>query len=126
MLKKLCLIVPLIISPTVFAGNAYSGKDYCQIKKEKILQQMEYAKQYNNMNRLAGLERALSNVEAHCTNGNYRANAEQKVADKERKVAKRQAELEKARVSGKAEKIAKKERKLREAEIELDEALGRL
>lgn len=126
MLKKICLVATLIISPAALAGNSYDGKDYCAIKKEKIQQQIEYAKQYNNPNRVAGLERALSNVEAHCTNGGYRTSSENRVTQKERKVAERKAELEEARATGRSDKIAKKERKLREAESELDEALSRL
>lgn len=115
MFKKIALILPLVVSPAVMAGNSYEGKDHCQIKKEKIAEQIEYAKKYNNPHRLAGLERALRNVEANCTNGSYRADLEEKVANKERKVAERRAELAKAESTGKQKKIAQKTRKLEEA-----------
>ena len=126
MLKRTCLIATMIISPAVLAGNSTSGKDYCAIKKEKIQQQIEYAKQYNNPHRVAGLQRALSNVETYCTNEGYRADNEERIAKKERKVAEREAELREAKASGRSDKIAKKQRKLREAESELEEALERL
>ncbi|WP_347254614.1 DUF1090 domain-containing protein [Leminorella grimontii] len=127
MFKKFILILPLMASSAaVVAGSHYEGKDHCQIKKEKIAQQMEYARQYNNPYRLAGLERAMRNVEAHCNSGEYRVNQEEKVANKERKVAERRAELAEAQASGKPEKVANKTRKLKEAEAELDEALSLL
>ncbi|QBH96568.1 DUF1090 domain-containing protein [Limnobaculum zhutongyuii] len=126
MFKKICLIVPLIISPAVFAAESNAGKDYCAIKEEKINQQIEYAKKYNNPHRLAGLERALSNVKAHCSNNGYIADAESKIADKERKVEKRRQELAEAKATGKSDKISKKQKKLQKAEAELDEALNAL
>ncbi|AWH87520.1 DUF1090 domain-containing protein [Limnobaculum parvum] len=126
MFKKICLIVPLVISPAIFAAESNTGKDYCAIKEEKINQQIEYAKKDNNPNRLEGLERALSHVKAHCSNKDYVADTERKIADKARKVEECRQELAEAKATGKSDKISKKQKKLQEAEAELDEALNSL
>lgn len=130
MLKIILLITGLTISPFLFSSDQYYGKDYCEIKKQRILTQLEYARQYGNSHRAMGLNRALSNIENHCKSsgdyhGDYSYSFDKKISDKKRKVAKRKAELDEARAIGRPDKIAKKVRKLAEAQYELDEVLAR-
>lgn len=100
------------------AGN-YGG---CEYKRRHLEHQLEYAQAYNNIHRMAGLQRALRHIDEYCTDSRLSEQKDRKVAEKQRKVAKRQYELEQARISGKSEKIADRQTKLAEAREELTEA----
>lgn len=54
------------ISMLSIPAFAYDEKT-CQIKKQKIQEQLVYAKKHNNSYRVRGLERALANVDRKCT-----------------------------------------------------------
>lgn len=41
----------------------------CAIKEQKIRTQLEYATRYGNTHRIAGLNRALTNVQTYCYDG---------------------------------------------------------
>ena len=63
MLKKIVLSVSMFaFSVNAFAYDAKS----CQIKKAKLTEQLQYAKKYNNTNRINGLKHALANLEQKC------------------------------------------------------------
>lgn len=57
----------LITSLSLFSIQAFAY-DYtsCQIKKEKLQQQIAYAKKHNNAHRVKGLEKALARVGQQC------------------------------------------------------------
>ncbi|TCM71058.1 uncharacterized protein DUF1090 [Acinetobacter calcoaceticus] len=57
----------LLLSVSLFSVQcfAYDAKS-CQIKKQKLQQQLEYAKKYNNSYRVRGLERAIADVDRKC------------------------------------------------------------
>ena len=57
----------LITSISLISFQAFA-LDYksCQIKKEKLQQQIAYAKKYNNTNRIKGLEKALARIGQQC------------------------------------------------------------
>lgn len=57
--------VIVAISMLSIQAFAYDEKT-CQIKKQKIQQQLVYAKKHNNSYRVRGLERALAKVERKC------------------------------------------------------------
>lgn len=63
MLKKTLLMFSItMISVHSFAYDARS----CQIKKEKLIEQLHYAKKYNNTHRIEGLNRALARLNQQC------------------------------------------------------------
>ena len=63
MLFKSLLITSIsLISFQAFALDYKSNKN----KKEKLQQQIVYAKKYNNTNRIKGLEKALARVGQQC------------------------------------------------------------
>ncbi|EAM8420254.1 DUF1090 domain-containing protein [Salmonella enterica] len=94
----------------------------CEYKRRHLEHQLEYAQAYNNIHRMAGLQRALRHIDEYCTDGRLPEQKDIKVAEKQRKVAKRQQELEQARASGKPRKIADKQKNLDEARDELAKA----
>ncbi|HBP49112.1 DUF1090 domain-containing protein [Pseudomonas sp.] len=98
----------------------------CAAKKQAITLQLEQARAHGNSNQVAGLEKALSEVEAHCTDAGLRKERENKVLEAKHEVSKRQADLDKAMKKGDPEKIDKRKNKLAESRKELQEALDQL
>lgn len=63
MLKWTLLTVTVaLISVQSFAYDAKS----CQIKKEKLVEQLQYAKKYNNTHRIEGLNKAIARLDQDC------------------------------------------------------------
>lgn len=118
-LLKPAFIALSCISTAVIAGDLKGG---CTIKAENIQRQIEYAKAHGNTHRVAGLEKALAEVNAHCTDTGLKSDLNAKVKEKEQKVAERKAELQNAQAKGDQKKIARKRSKVTEAEQELKEA----
>lgn len=125
MTKNTALALALIALPAT-AALADPGLTGCAAKKAEIQQQIDYAKAHDNSYRIAGLEKALAETSAHCTDASLRADREADVRKKEQKVAERQQELAEAKASGRSDKIAKKQEKLERAQQELAEAKAEL
>ena len=69
LLRSLCLVAMSALSIQAFAYDAKT----CEIKKQKIQEQLVYAKKYSNTFRIRGLERALVKVERKCNAAGYSA-----------------------------------------------------
>ncbi|WP_337262683.1 MULTISPECIES: DUF1090 domain-containing protein [unclassified Serratia (in: enterobacteria)] len=115
----LLLAVPLLAYSVFSSATSASG---CAQKAQAIQTQIDKAKQYGNRQRVEGLEKALGEVQNHCTEAGLEAERQQKIAEKQNKVAEREQELQEARQAGKADKVAAKQRKLAEAQAELKAA----
>ncbi len=113
----------LLTSTSIFANTTNNG---CEIKKQKIETQIEYAKKYNNTHQIEGLQRALDNVNTYCTPESLYRDAKKKVAEKQEKVKEREAELLEEKQKNNSDKINKRERKLAEAQNELKAAQDEL
>lgn len=98
----------------------------CAAKKQAISEQIEQARAHGNSDQQAGLEKALSEVTANCTDSSLRKEREQKVLDARHEVNKRTKDLDKAMKRGDSEKINKRKDKLAESKKELQEALDDL
>ena len=98
----------------------------CAAKKQAITVQLEQARAHGNSDQVAGLEKALSEVNAHCTDAGLKKERENKVLEAKHEVSKRQADLDKAMKKGDAENIDKRKTKLAESRKELQEALDQL
>lgn len=98
----------------------------CAAKKQDIINQIEQAKSHGNADQQAGLEKALSEVTANCTDASLKKERENKVLDAKHEVSKRQADLDKAMKKGDPEKINKRKDKLAESRKELQEAVDEL
>ena len=113
------ILAGLLILTPLHSVQAAAG---CEAKRLNIEQQLDYARTNGNKYRIAGLEKALAELNTNCTDEGLRAERESKVKDKEFKLEERRQELSEAQANGRADKGAKKQRKLEEAQIELDEA----
>ncbi|ECD6344325.1 DUF1090 domain-containing protein [Salmonella enterica subsp. enterica serovar Newport] len=98
----------------------------CAVKKQKVENQITYAREHNNTHQISGLQKALREIEEHCTVPQLLKQRQLKIAEKEKKVSERHLELERARKTGNANKIAQKQKKLDRAHEELREAQNTL
>ncbi|MEJ6104146.1 DUF1090 domain-containing protein [Aeromonas salmonicida] len=108
------------MSMLLLAGQAYGSQQVgCKARQQAVADQLVFAKAHNNADQIAGLEQALRNIEAHCTDDGLFKEQQQQVAKLNEQVNERLLELQNARVSGKPDKIAKKQAKLEEAQAKL-------
>jgi hypothetical protein len=114
------------LAAPVFAAEQAPEPSGCAAKRQDITTQLENAKAAGNTNRQAGLEKALSEVNANCTDADLLKQQEQKVLDAKREVSRRQADLNKAMSKGDPEKIDKRKDKLAESRKELQEEQEKL
>ena len=123
-MKKTLLTLSLCLLPLTFtAAHAANAPTGCAAKKQEIETQLSFARQHNNSSQVAGLEKALSEVNEHCTESGLLQQRQEKVSEKKAKVQEREQELAKARSEGRsASKIQKREDKLADARHELKEA----
>lgn len=94
----------------------------CEAKRQNIEHQIEYARTYGDTFRIAGLNKALKELNANCSEQGLRAERESNIRKKEIKVEERRRELAEAQAEGRNEKIHKKQLKLEEAQDDLNEA----
>ena len=98
----------------------------CAAKRQAISTQIEQAKAHGNSAQQAGLEKALAEVTAHCTDSSLKKERENKVLDAKHEVSRRQADLDKAMKKGDPDKINKRKEKLAESRKELQDAVEEL
>lgn len=127
-MKKIILsaVVPfaLMAASSAFAGNTQT----CATKVSAIEAQIEVAKQFGNTHKIAGLQTALAQAKANCTDAGQAAKAETKVREKQEDVRKvqedvRQAEqsVREAQAKGDKKKISKAQDKLSDKQFKLHE-----
>jgi hypothetical protein len=112
----------LLLGITLFSlsGSLMAAQALCQQKEQDIQREIEMAQKHNNQRRVNGLERALTEVRAGCTDKKLKASHLEKINAQKEKVAERERELKEERDEGHdKDKIAKRERKLEEARQEL-------
>jgi hypothetical protein len=118
-MKTRTLLGLALFSLTTFAHAADS---LCLQKEQGIQHEIELAKKHDNQRRVTGLERALTEAKAGCTDEKLKAQHQEKIAAHKQQVVERQKELEKEKADGDdSKKIAKREEKLAEAKHELKE-----
>jgi hypothetical protein len=115
------------------ASSAFADNIDCATKIRAIETQIDYARQHGNTGRLDGLQEALANTKANCSNAGLVERADRKVRDAQQDVDKAQAEVHKAEdklrdalQSGKDEKIRKARRTLADKEHKRDEKMAAL
>lgn len=114
----------LLLGACLFPLAALAQTGGCDAKRASIQQEIIYAQAHGNAARVQGLQKALSEVNAHCTDAGLRSDAEQKVAKAQQKLAERQQDLQDAKDQGKsASKIADRQRKVDDAHADLEQAM---
>lgn len=89
----------------------------CKAQQHDIQTEIDNAKAQGRGTR--GLEKALEENTAHCTDAGLLKHLRDKTVKEEQDLKERQADLQQAEAGGNAEKIAKQQRKLQDDEAEL-------
>jgi Skp family chaperone for outer membrane proteins len=121
----LSIVASLMTTPLLAADDA-EPLTGCAAKRQAISTQIEQAKAHANSEQQAGLEKALSEVTAHCNDATLKKERENKVLDAKHEVSRRQADLDKAMKKGDPDKINKRKDKLAESRKELQNAVEEL
>ena len=117
------LTVASFMTTPLLAAEEVPELTGCAAKRQAISAQIEQAKAHGNSEQQAGLEKALSEVTANCTDASLRKERENKVLDAKHEVSRRQADLDKAMKKGDADKINKRKEKLAQSRKELQDAV---
>ncbi|BDB22425.1 hypothetical protein cym2001_57900 [Pseudomonas sp. CYM-20-01] len=120
------LTVASFMTTPLLAAEQAAPLTGCAAKRQAISIQIEQAKAHGNSAQQAGLEKALSEVTANCTDASLKKERENKVLDAKHEVSRRQADLDKAMKKGDADKINKRKDKLAESRKELQDAVEEL
>ena len=120
------LTVASFMATPLLAAEEAPQPTGCAAKRQAISTQIEQAKAHGNSAQQAGLEKALSEVTANCTDASLKKERENKVLDAKHEVSRRQADLDKAMNKGDADKINKRKDKLAESRKELQDAVEEL
>ena len=119
-------VASFMATPLLAADEAQQPLTGCAAKRHAISTQIEQAKAHGNSDQQAGLEKALGEVTANCTDAGLKKERENKVLDAKHEVSRRQADLDKAMKKGDADKINKRKDKLAESRKELQDAVEEL
>lgn len=114
------LIAIVVSALAAHAALAQPVHATCESKRAEISRDMEHAKAKGQVSRARGLEKALRENQAHCSDAKLEQEHAARIADQERKVERRQRDLDAARGAGKAGKIADREAKLAKEKAELE------
>ncbi|HEO1574334.1 TPA: DUF1090 domain-containing protein [Klebsiella aerogenes] len=117
--KFIIIIMSLVTSSVAEAG--YLSERGCATKKTNLERELEYAHIYGNINRIRGIERALSNIDTYCTPSVKGKDYNTLIKKKERDILKLESEISEYKDYYDADKLYKKQRKIKEAQSELSE-----
>jgi hypothetical protein len=112
-----------ILMTAIFPMLCEAQTGRCDAKRMSIEREIAYAQTHGNANRVDGLETALAQLNANCSDAALRSAAQRKVADAQNKLAERERDLQQAKAEGKsAKKVAERQRKVDEAHAALERA----
>ncbi|WP_286733388.1 DUF1090 domain-containing protein [Pseudomonas sp. PGPPP4] len=114
----------LFATTLLLPGLAVAADGGCAAKRPTLERQIAQAQAQaqGDAGRLAGLRRALTAVQAHCTDAGLRQQRLDVIQARSREVAERERDLRSAQAKGDADKIRVRSKKLAEARRELEEA----
>lgn len=78
--------IALAVSLFALSAGSYATT-LCQEKEQNILKEISYAEKHQNQNRIDGLNKALSEVRANCSDSQLRADHQKKIAKQKDEVA---------------------------------------
>lgn len=116
----------LLVLMGCFATPAMADNPACQRKSAEIERQIEHAKEAGNRNQVQGLEKALSQVKANCTDAALIADKKKDIADQQEDIDEILADIKEKQSEGRYDKVKKLERKLQREREELEALRGEL
>ncbi len=125
--SPLVLLLACTLAPSaLLAAEMSAPVPECLLKSQDISSKLQQAKADGDKRQQAGLEKALSEANANCSETSLLKQREQKVLEAKREVSRRQTDLNQAMAKGDPEKINKRKDKLAESRKELLEAQAEL
>jgi DNA-binding NarL/FixJ family response regulator len=119
------VIKVFLLGVTVYSAACSAQTNGCDAKRSSIENEIAYAQAHGNAKRVDGLETALAQMNANCTDAVLRSDAQRKVTASQKKLAEREHDLQKAKADGKSvKKIAERQHKVDEAHAELESLLS--
>lgn len=115
----------ILFSIGAYASDHVEGLT-CEGKKQAIEIELEQAKNHTNTHKVEGLQKALEDINNHCSNNDLEEKYKKKIQEKTDKVTKRTQELDQAKTKGNKQKITKQQTKLTDAKQELNEVKAEL
>jgi hypothetical protein len=97
-MKKIILLTSLLM--VLGSAQAAEPATGCAAKRAEVVEQIKYADAHGNNSQKAGLEKALKEIDQHCTNEGLLADRQQKVSEKQAKVAERDNKPQTAQTPG--------------------------
>ena len=88
--------IALILVLTSLSSSAFAISP-CQEKEQDIQREISYAEKHHNQNRIDGLNKALREVRANCSDGKLKAEHQQKIAKQREEITERQRDLKLSR-----------------------------
>lgn len=126
-------VLPLVLALTAGYTTVASAAVNCDAKRSAIEFQIEQAQKYGNVYKVAGLKRALAEVNTWCTDTGLAANAQQKVTKLEKKLSEKQADvreiqndLRAAKAKGDQKKILKLQKKVADKKADVQKIKAEL
>lgn len=113
----------ILLGASLFTLAAFAQADtLCQQKEQSIQHEIDLARKHDNQRRVTGLERALTETHATCSDEALKKAHQEKIKQHQQKVVEREQELKQEKAEGDdRKKIEKREKKLAEAQRELKE-----
>ena len=101
----------------------YKGcaKKACEVNLELLA-----SKRQGNSHKVAGLNKALNNINAYCTNDGLKAELQQKIDDTNSEIEEYKIDLKKAKRQGKHDKVEKYQQKLNDETKQLKQLIDEL
>lgn len=109
-MKKLQLAMVVVLSSLAYSASAQNHG--CERKIQSLETQLNYAKQHGNMHRQRGLERAISNVQAHCTDAYLLRDLQEDIDDQKEDIDEILEEIQEKQAEGRLDKVERLQRKL--------------
>ncbi|MGJ0128246.1 DUF1090 domain-containing protein [Pantoea sp. RHCKP32] len=111
----------ILLGVTLFSlsGSLLAAEALCEQKEQDIQREIGMAQKHNNQRRVNGLERALTEVRADCSDKKLEAAHLERINAQKQKVAEREHALREEREKGHDREMARRQQKLDEARREL-------
>ncbi|MGO4395771.1 DUF1090 domain-containing protein [Variovorax sp. M-6] len=115
------LLAAVLVSSPAWAAPEPAAGGTCQAKREEISRNLDEARAKGQKQRVRGLEHALSEVDAHCSDAKLQAEQQRRIQRQEEAVAARERDLKEAERDGNAKKVARRKSKLLEEQAKLQQ-----
>ncbi|MGG4774124.1 DUF1090 domain-containing protein [Alcaligenaceae bacterium 429] len=109
-MKKLQLAMVVVLSSLAYSASAQNYG--CDRKMQSLETQLNYAKQHGNVHRQRGLERAIANVQTHCTDAYLLRDLQEDIDDQQEDIDDILEEIQEKQTEGRVDKVERLQRKL--------------